>query len=59
MDDAEAVTKYSSIMIAKKTPYDIDRLNSDIQNLLASKNKIEILKSIVPEFNHKINDKEN
>lgn len=59
LDDTEAVTKYSSIMIAKKTPYDIDKLNSDIQNLLTSKNKIEILKNIVPEFNHKINDKEN
>ncbi len=58
LDDTEAVTKYSSIMVAKKTTYDIDKLNNDIQNLTTKQNKIEIIKSIVPEFNHQTNDKE-
>lgn len=58
LDDTEAVTKYSSIMVAKKTAYDIDKLNNDIQDLATKQNKIEILKSIVPEFNHQTNDKE-
>lgn len=58
LDDTEAITKYSSIMVAKKTFYDMDKLNSDIQNLIAKQNKIEILKNIVPEFNHQTNDKE-
>lgn len=58
LDDTEAITKYSSIMVAKKTFYDMDKLNSDIKNLMAKQNKIEILKNIVPEFNHQTNDKE-
>lgn len=58
LDDTEAVTKYSSIMVAKKTPYDINKLNSDIEKLLTAQNKLGIIKSIVPEFNHQTNNKE-
>ena len=59
LDDTEAVTKYSSIMVAKKTFYDTDKLNNDIQKLIKNKNKIEMLTKIVPEFNHQTNEKEN
>ena len=50
IDEAECKTKYESIYVAKSTPYDIDRLNEDIEVLLKSKNKSKILKKIVPEF---------
>lgn len=59
LDDTEAITKYSSIMVAKKTFYDMDKLNNDIQKLIKNKNKIEMLTKIVPEFNHQTNEKEN
>jgi FlaA1/EpsC-like NDP-sugar epimerase len=52
IDDSEAKTEYESITVAGKSEYDIDKLNADIQNLINSDNKIEILKKIVPEFNH-------
>ena len=50
IDDAECKTKYDSIYVAGATKYDIDRLNQDIDELLASKNPKEILKKIVPEY---------
>lgn len=59
LDDTEAITRYSSIMVAKKTFYDTDKLNNDIQKLIKNKNKIEMLTKIVPEFNHQTNEKEN
>jgi UDP-N-acetylglucosamine 4,6-dehydratase len=59
LDDADAITKYSSIMIAKKTNYNISKLNKDIKKLITEKNKIEMLNTIVPEFNHQTNVKEN
>ncbi|MDD5548724.1 MAG: nucleoside-diphosphate sugar epimerase/dehydratase, partial [Sulfurovaceae bacterium] len=59
LDDADAITEYSSIMIAKKTNYNISKLNKDIKKLITEKNKIEMLNTIVPEFNHQTNNKEN
>lgn len=54
IDDSEGNTEYESITIAGKTFYDINELNSDIAELISSEDKIEKLKTIVPEFNHKI-----
>jgi len=54
INDANKETKYSSIMVAKKTIYDINKLNIDIQELLTCKDKIKKLQEIVPEFTHKI-----
>ena len=54
IDDSEGNTEYESITIAGKTFYDIKELNSDIAELISSEDKIEKLKTIVPEFNHKI-----
>ena len=55
IDDADKDTKYTSIMVAKPTIYDIDKLNKDIEELSTSNDKISKLKEIVPEFNHRIN----
>lgn len=56
LDDSEGTTPYESITVGKSTPYDIDRLNSDIQTLLKLENdkeaQLEQLKKIVPEFTH-------
>jgi len=53
IDDADLKTKYSSIMVSENPPVDyisllakIDRLRNEQENLL------DILKDIVPEFNH-------
>ncbi len=54
IDDSEANTEYESITVAGKTFYSIDKLNEDILSLLDCKNKLEKLKLIVPEFEHKI-----
>ncbi len=54
IDKSDKKTKYSSIMVAKKSAYEINKLNIDIQELLTCKDKIKKLKEIVPEFNHKI-----
>jgi FlaA1/EpsC-like NDP-sugar epimerase len=56
IDESDCKTDYDSITVAAPTPYDIDRLNKDIEELLASENKIEVLKKIVPEFDHQLND---
>jgi len=53
INDSDKETKYSSIMVAKKTNYDIDKLNTDIAELLTCKAKIKKLQEIVPEFTHK------
>ncbi len=55
IDDSDAKTDYESITVAAPTPYDIDKLNLDIEALLKSENKIKYLKKIVPEFNHQKN----
>ena len=53
IDDKEKETKYRSIMIAKDTSYDIEKLQKDISKLLVCKDKIKKLQEIVPEFSHK------
>ena len=39
LDESEEKTKYSSIFIAKPTPYDINELEKDIEALLIKKIK--------------------
>tara|TARA_B100001250_G_C19811610_1_gene795951 strand:+ start:2671 stop:4092 length:1422 start_codon:yes stop_codon:yes gene_type:complete len=47
-------TKYNSITVAKKREYDINILNSEIEVLLNknSKEKVEFIKKIIPDFKH-------
>jgi UDP-N-acetyl-D-glucosamine 4,6-dehydratase len=52
INDSDMKTEYESITVAGKTFYDIDQLNSDINELLNTDKKLEKLKEIVPEFNH-------
>lgn len=54
LDDSEANTQYKSITVAGKTFYDINKLDEDISVLVNCKNKLEKLKLIIPEFEHKI-----
>lgn len=54
IDESEKETKYKSIMIGKKSQYDIDKLNKDINELLVCDDKIKKLQEIVPEFDHKL-----
>jgi FlaA1/EpsC-like NDP-sugar epimerase len=53
IEGSETKTSYESILIASKSEYDLAKLNQDIYELLASKDKLEKLKEIVPEFEHK------
>ena len=53
IDEANAETIYKSILVAKPTIYNIDKLNQDIEKLLEKSDKISQLKKIVPEFEHK------
>ena len=55
IDDSDAQTDYESITVAHPTPYAIEQLNVDIEELLNSSNQLEKLKEIVPEFNHQLN----
>ena len=56
IDDTDMHTEYDSITVAAPTPYEIEKLNSDIEILLQSEEKIAKLKEIVPEFNHMKNE---
>ena len=56
IDESEKKTQYSSIFIAQPTPYEIKRLNEDIDNLLHEDDKLSLLKKIVPEFTHMPNE---
>jgi len=56
IDDSDAQTDYESITVASPTHYDLEELNADIEELLNSSNQLEVLKKIVPEFNHQRND---
>lgn len=55
IDESEAKTNYESITVAGKTIYDIDKLNSDIKELLVAEDKIAKLQEIVVEFRHQKN----
>ncbi len=54
INESDRETKYSSIMIARNTFYNIEELNRDIDELLICEDKIKKLQSIVPEFTHKL-----
>ena len=53
VDESEEKTKYSSIFIASPTPYNIGKLNDDIEVLLKAEDKVSALQNIVPEFTRK------
>jgi len=53
IDESDMHTEYESITVAAPTHYDISQLNEDITQLCNAKEKLAILKKIVPEFNHK------
>ena len=55
IDDSDASTDYESITVAHPTHYNIEQLNIDIEELLTSSSQLEVLKKIVPEFNHQLN----
>lgn len=57
LDDAVEKTKYPSIFIAHASQYDYDILKAQIEKLLSNKNHLEMLKDIIPEFNHKLNER--
>jgi len=50
IDESEQKTVFSSIMIARPTPYDIGQLKEDIELLLHADEKVSLLQKIVPEF---------
>ena len=55
IEEGNVKTEYTSITVAQATKYSIDKLNSDIEELIDTENKLDKLKEIVPEFNHKLN----
>jgi len=58
IDDTDCTTEYEGITVARATPYDIDKLNSDIDelvNCVDDKSRLEKLRDIVPEFEHRLN----
>ena len=52
INDSDMKTEYESITVAGKTEYEIAKLNQDIYELVATNEKLEKLKEMVPEFNH-------
>ncbi|OHD78691.1 MAG: UDP-N-acetylglucosamine 4,6-dehydratase [Sulfuricurvum sp. GWF2_44_89] len=50
IDESEQKTAFESIMIARSTLYDINRLNEDIALLIGSSNPRSALRRIVPEY---------
>ncbi|WP_294876650.1 MULTISPECIES: UDP-N-acetylglucosamine 4,6-dehydratase (configuration-retaining) [unclassified Sulfurospirillum] len=50
--ESDKKTAYESIMVTNKTPYAIEKLCIDIEELFTCNDKIAKLKEIVPEFNH-------
>jgi FlaA1/EpsC-like NDP-sugar epimerase len=55
IEESDAKTAYESITVANATTYDIEKLNKDIDELLACDDKLAKLKEIVPEFHHQPN----
>ncbi|DAB34813.1 MAG TPA: dTDP-glucose 4,6-dehydratase [Sulfurospirillum sp. UBA12182] len=53
LDESDKKTDFESITIAKNTPYEIQKLNQDIHELLETEDKLAKLKEIVPEFDHR------
>jgi UDP-N-acetylglucosamine 4,6-dehydratase len=50
IDESEQKTAFESIMIARSTPYPIETLKKDIEELVKSDDAVEALRKIVPEF---------
>ncbi len=50
IDESEQKTAFESIMIARSTPYEIERLNDDIEHLLNASDIRTALRRIVPEY---------
>ena len=56
IDDADLKTEYSSIMVSQNPPVDYKELLAKIERLKGEDTTLlEVLKEIVPEFNHKKN----
>jgi FlaA1/EpsC-like NDP-sugar epimerase len=55
VDDSDMHTEYESITVAAPTKYTLTKLNLDIEALVTATDKVEALKKIVPEFNHRLN----
>jgi len=55
IDESDAKTEYESITVASPSRYEIEKLNRDIDELLTCKDKLQKLKAIVPEFEHRLN----
>lgn len=56
IDDADLKTEYSSIMVSQNPPVDYSSLLAKIDKLIdEEENLLDILKEIVPEFNHNRN----
>ncbi|NOR44644.1 MAG: polysaccharide biosynthesis protein, partial [Candidatus Delongbacteria bacterium] len=53
INESDKKTEFDSITIAVAHKYDIDKLTQDIEELIATDDKLSKLKEIVPEFNHK------
>ena len=57
INDSDKNTDYESITVASSTYFDIDELNTKIDELLVCEDKISKLKEIVTEFKHQLNNK--
>ena len=57
IDEAEYKTEYEEIYVAGATPYDFDRLNRDIEELLRTEKKRDVLRKIVPEYSRREADR--
>jgi len=55
IDENDIETDYKDIFIGRKTFYDIEILVRDIDSLMTSSNQTNLLKKIVPEFEHRLN----
>lgn len=54
-DESAATTEYPSITVAKESICDYKTLEETINKLLSGNNELELLKELVPEFDHKPN----
>ncbi|MCD8543534.1 MAG: UDP-N-acetylglucosamine 4,6-dehydratase (configuration-retaining) [Sulfurospirillum cavolei] len=52
--ESDKKTVYESIMVTNKTVYPIDKLCTDIEELLTCNDQIKKLQEIVPEFHHNV-----
>lgn len=52
ISESDKKTMYDSILVSATTPYDMEKLNREIEELLITENKLQKLKDILPEFKH-------